>query len=84
MARAVTAVGLGLDESARRHLAFVSCEGGENFFLLASRHIDEVQRAAEFRSDLVEFLWGDSEDSRRAGFFADFPTIGLFTTASLK
>jgi hypothetical protein len=84
MARAVSTAGIGLDQSASGNLAFVGCEGGEDFFLLASRHFDEVQRAAEFRSDLVEFLWGDSEDSRRAGFFADFPTIGLFTTASLK
>jgi hypothetical protein len=61
VARTVTTAGLGLDESASCHLALVSCEGGEDFFLLASRHFDEVQRAAEFRSDLVKFLWRDTE-----------------------
>src|SRR5687768_6201799 len=61
VARAVTPTGLGLDDSASRNLALVSCEGGEDFFLLASRHLDEVQRAPEFRSDLVEFLWRDTE-----------------------
>jgi hypothetical protein len=59
--RVRSADGLGLDQSASRDLAFVSCEGGEDFFLLASRHFDEVQRAAEFRRDLVKFLWRDSE-----------------------
>jgi hypothetical protein len=57
----VTTAGLGLDDSASRNLAFVRCEGGEDFFLLASRHFDEVQRTAEFRSDLVKFLWRDTE-----------------------
>jgi hypothetical protein len=42
----MTTAGLGMDQSASRNLAFVSCEGGEDFFLLASRHFDEVQSAA--------------------------------------
>ena len=41
---------------ASRYLVLVSCEGGEDFFLLAPRHFDEVKGAPKLSRDLVEFI----------------------------
>ena len=41
-------------ESASRDLVLVSCEGGEDFFLLAPRHFDEVKRAPKLGRDFIE------------------------------
>ena len=66
-ALARTSIGLTRrgDHSASRYLVLVSGKGGEDVFLLATGHFEEVKGASKLGRDLVEFLWRDPEVTMR-------------------
>ena len=61
MSRAYKTASGRLAVAAGGDLAFVGGEGGQDFGLLPLRHFEEVERPSEFRSNLIEFCWGNPE-----------------------
>jgi hypothetical protein len=62
-----------------RYLVLVSCKGGEDFFLLALRHFNDVKGAPKLGRDLVEFVWRDPEVTMRSRPTAVFPGfVGVY------
>src|SRR5262245_606978 len=49
------------------HLSLVGCKGSQHFTLLMHRHFEVIERASEFRCNLIEF--GGRNTQVAMGFF---------------